>query len=80
MRREAAVAEKTDLEKKVPMNLQKWDVTIKQIADESSQQPQEAGKQKVLTAWRAKLAMRPNYLPPFQIVREVRKKLIPVSR
>jgi hypothetical protein len=66
----------------MPMNFQKWDVTIKQIADESNQQRREEGRLRVLFAWRAKLAMEPTSLPPFridQIVREVRKKLVPVS-
>ena len=65
------------------MNLQAWDSTINQIADESNQQPEEVGKQRVLFAWRAKLAMEPTSLAAFridQIVREVRKKLVPVSR
>jgi len=65
------------------MNLQNWDVTVNQIVDESNQQPQEAGKQKVLFAWRAKLAMEPTSLPAFridEIVREARKKLDAVSR
>ena len=65
------------------MNIQEWDSTINQIADESNQQPAEPGKQRVLVAWRAKLAREPASLPPFridQIVREVRKKLVPVSR
>jgi hypothetical protein len=65
------------------MNLQTWETTIKQIADESNQQPKEAGKQKVLTAWRAKLEKEPTSLPPFQIddiVREVRKRLIASNR
>jgi hypothetical protein len=65
------------------MNLKNWEVTISQIVDESNQQPQEAGKQKVLFEWRAKLATEPTSLPPFQIdqiVREVRKKLVRVSR
>jgi hypothetical protein len=60
------------------MNLHKWDVTINEIVDESNQLPQEAGKQKVLFAWRAKLATAPTSLPPFQIdaiVREVRKRI-----
>jgi hypothetical protein len=64
------------------MNLKSWEVTINQIVDESNQQPQEAGKQKVLFAWRAKLAMEPTSLRPFQIdqiVRDVRKKLVPIS-
>jgi hypothetical protein len=65
------------------MNLKNWEVTISQIVDESNQQPQEAGKQRVLFAWRAKLAAEPTSLSPFQIdqiVREVRKKLVSVSR
>ena len=71
-----------NIAKELPMNLQAWDGTINQIADESNQQPEEAGKQRVLFAWRAKLAKEPTSLPPFridEIVREVRKKLVPVS-
>jgi hypothetical protein len=77
-----AALDLADLAKELQMNLKSWDVTINQIADESNQQPQEAGKQKVLFAWRAKLAKEPTSLPPFQIdqiVREVRKKLVHVS-
>jgi len=62
------------------MNLRSWDETIKRIVDESNQQPQEAGKQKVLFGWRAKLALEPTFLPSFQIdeiVREVRKRITP---
>jgi hypothetical protein len=65
------------------MNLQNWDATISQIADDSNREPTEAGKQKLLFAWRAKLAHEPTCVPLYkvdQIVREVRKKLIPVSR
>ena len=36
--------------------------TIQQFADESNQQTTEAGKQKVLTAWRAKLGKEPTSL------------------
>jgi hypothetical protein len=62
------------------MNLRSWEDTVKRIVDESNQQPQETGKQKVLFAWRAKLALDPTLLPSFQIdeiVREVRKRMTP---
>jgi hypothetical protein len=65
------------------MNLKSWETTISRIVDESNQQPQEAGKQRILFDWRAKLAVEPMSLRPFQIdqiVREVRKRLIPVTR
>jgi hypothetical protein len=60
------------------MNLKKWDETINQIAVESNIEANDAGQQKVLFAWRAKLAKEPISLPLFQIdeiVREVRKRL-----
>ncbi len=60
------------------MNLKNWETTIKQIADESNQQPAESGRQRLLTAWRTKLAKEPTLLKPFQIdeiVREVRTRL-----
>ncbi len=65
------------------MNLQAWNTTISQIAEESNLQPNDSGKHKVLLAWRARLAEAPTSLPPFQIdeiVREARKKLNAVSR
>ena len=65
------------------MNLKAWEATIQQIADELSLAPKEAGQQKILTAWRAKLEKEPTSLLPFQIdeiVREVRKKLTVASR
>jgi hypothetical protein len=65
------------------MNLKDWEATIKQIADESNQEPREAGRQRLLTAWRAKLEKEPTLLQPFQIddiVREVRTRLIAASR
>jgi hypothetical protein len=76
------LVENADIAKEMQMDLKDWEVTINQIADESNQQPRESGKLKVLFAWRAKLALAPTSLPPFQIdqiVREVRKKLVPVS-
>jgi len=65
------------------MNLKSWDTTIQQIADESNRQPQESGKQRVLSAWRSKLEQEPTSLPPYQIdniVREARKRFTAVSR
>ena len=60
------------------MQLKEWEPTIKQIADESNREPTEAGKQRVLTTWRAKLEKQPTALQAFQIdeiVREVRKRI-----
>jgi hypothetical protein len=65
------------------MNLKDWETTIQQIADESNRELKEAGKQKTLTAWRARLEKEPTSLPPFQIdelVREVRKRLTVTSQ
>ena len=60
------------------MNLKAWEATIEQIAAESNHEPKESGKQRVLTAWRAKLEREPTSLPLYQvdeIVRAVRKKI-----
>ena len=65
------------------MNLETWNATINQIIAESNHEPKEAGKQRVLNVWRAKLAKEPTSLPSFridQIVREVRKWLPSGSR
>jgi hypothetical protein len=65
------------------MNVNNWEATIKQIAAESNREPNEAGKQRLLTAWRAKLEKEPTLLKPFQIdeiVREVRTRLVAVGR
>ena len=65
------------------MNLRTWDATIQQIADESNHEPKEAGKHRVLTAWRSKLEKEPTSLPPFQIddiMREARKRFTILSR
>jgi hypothetical protein len=59
------------------MNLKAWEATIQQIADESNHEPNEAGKYRILAAWRGKLEKEPSSLLPFQIdqiVREVRKR------
>jgi hypothetical protein len=65
------------------MNLKNWEVTIKQIADESNRESKESARHKILTAWRAKLEEEPTLLKPFQIddiVREVRTRLNTVNR
>ena len=65
------------------MRLKDWEATIQQIADESNHEEKEAGKQRILTAWRAKLEKEPASLLPFQIdsiVREVRKRLTVAAR
>jgi hypothetical protein len=65
------------------MNLNDWEATIQQIADESNHEPKEAGKRRVVVEWRAKLEKEPTSLHPYQIdeiVREVRKKLDAASR
>ena len=65
------------------MNLKNWEATIEQIADESNREPKESARQRLLTAWRAKLEQAPALLKPFQIddiVREVRTRLIAGSR
>jgi hypothetical protein len=65
------------------MDLKIWGETIHQIAVESNSELKESGQQKVLFAWRTKLAKEPTSLPPFQIdaiVREVRRKLSPTCR
>ena len=64
----------------MPMNLQSWDATINQIAAETVQ---DGGKDKVLLAWRSKLENEPTSVPRYQIdaiMREVRKRLIALSR
>ena len=65
------------------MNLKAWDTTIQQIADESNHELSEAGKHKVLTAWRSKLEKEPTSLAAFQIdniMREARKRFTVASR
>lgn len=60
------------------MNLKAWEATIDQMVEEASQEPKEAGKQKVILAWRRKLENSPTSLEPYQIdslVREVRRRL-----
>ena len=64
------------------MNLNAWETTIQQIVSESSSEPRESGKQKILSAWRVKLDKEPTSLLPFQIdeiVRAVRGRLTTAS-
>jgi hypothetical protein len=56
---------------------------IQRIVEESNQEPKEAGKHRVLVAWRAKLEQEPTNLQPYQIdeiVREVRGRLGKTTR
>lgn len=65
------------------MNLKAWESTIQQIISEFGLAPKEAGQQRILHAWRAKLEKEPTSLPPFyvdEIVREVRKRLTVATR
>ena len=60
------------------MNLKPWEATIHQIVADSHHEPKEAGQQRILFAWRAKLEKVPTSLQPYQIdeiVREVRRRL-----
>ena len=59
-------------------HLKKWETIIQQIVDETNQEPMEAGKNRLLVGWRAKLEKEPPHLPLHQIdeiVREVRRRL-----
>ncbi len=56
---------------------------IQKIVEESNQAAKEAGKQRVLVEWRAKLEKEPILLPLHQIdeiVRAVRERLIKASQ
>ena len=60
------------------MKLRDWEVTIQQMLEESNHEPNESGKHRVLTQWRAKLAQEPYRLQLYQIdtiVREYRNRL-----
>ena len=51
---------------------------IQQMVDQSIREPKEAGKQRILMGWRAKLEKEPPQLSLHQIdeiVREVRRRL-----
>ncbi len=63
------------------MRLQDWEATIQTIANECNRDLD--GANKILIAWRVRLEKEPDSLQPFQIdqiVREVRQRLIQVSR
>jgi hypothetical protein len=65
------------------MNVKNWETTIEQIVAESNQQPEESGRHRLLTAWRARLGQEPTLLKPYQIdeiVRAVRTKLVAGNR
>jgi hypothetical protein len=65
------------------MNLTDREATMQQIAEEFSLARTEWGKQRVLTAWRAKLGSEPTSLPSFQIdiiMREMWKRLIVIGQ
>ena len=65
------------------MARKEWEATVKQIVDESNDEPKEAGKHRILMGWRAKLEKESPHLPPHQIdeiVREVRRRLSTASR
>ena len=56
----------------------KWETIIQRIVDETNHEPKEAGKNRILVEWRAKLEKEPPHLPLHQIdeiVREVRRRL-----
>jgi hypothetical protein len=59
------------------MNFIEMEATVRQFADEFWLAPTEDGQQRVLKAWRAKLAKEPISLLAFRIdgiVREVRRR------
>lgn len=64
------------------MPLKKWETIIQQIVDDSNHEPKEAGNQRLLVGWLAKLEKEPPHLRLHQIdeiVREVRRRLTPGS-
>lgn len=65
------------------MDLKNWESTINQIIYEIKLGSPNSRNHKLLIAWRVKLEQAPTSLKPFQIdeiVREVQKRLFPVSR
>jgi len=60
------------------MILEEHEAIVRQIEDESNHEPKNAGKNRVLMGWRAKLEKEPPHLRLHQIdeiVREVRRRL-----
>ena len=65
------------------MQIKDREAIIQKIVEESNQAVKEAGKQRVLVEWRAKLEKEPILLPLHQIdeiVRAVRERLIKPSQ
>ena len=60
------------------MRLHDWEVTIQEIVDECSQEPEGLTKNKTLMKWRARLEQEPTLLEAYQIddiIREARRRL-----
>jgi hypothetical protein len=67
----------------MPMLRHERELTIQQMIAELNQEQNEAGKQRILTEWRVRLAKEPTLLRPYQIdkiMREVRRRLGGASR
>ena len=65
------------------MQIKDREAIIQKIVEESNQATKEAGKQRVLVEWRAKLEKEPFHLKLHQIaeiVRAVRERLIKASQ
>jgi hypothetical protein len=65
------------------MKMRDWEATIQKMLEESTREPRESGKHRVLTQWRAKLAQEPYLLPLYQIdeiVREYRHRLTSITQ
>ena len=65
------------------MQIKDREAIIQKIVEESNQASKEAGKQRVLVEWRAKLEKEPILLPLHQIdeiVRAVRERLVKASQ
>ncbi len=60
------------------MRLQDWEETIQQILVAAVREPKDAGRQKMLMEWRAKLQQGSAALQPYEvdkIIREVQRRL-----
>ncbi len=65
------------------MALKERKTIIQQIVNQSIREPKEAGKQRILMGWRAKLEKEPPQFSLHQIdeiVREVRRRLKPADK
>jgi hypothetical protein len=77
----AVLAGDIEINEEQPMRLQKWEGTIQEIIEQCGHEGKNADR--ILMAWRAKLAKEPTLLQPQQIdeiVREVRQRLNNPSR